>query len=296
MMTAALASVAGAQTPQNLPADFATPQRSARLAASAGFIDILGIKLGMPAETAMSILKANSPTARITFTRTNDYESAWIQNLPRTDPGRQFVSEIDVEPARMPGDRINLGITIPPSKQVVHGISRTSELAAPVAIINIVEGLRKKYGPETAGPDFKWRSLYPFDGTSKTFLWIFDTEGKRVPLEKVANTNWITNCAMGAFGGMGAPQVSIHEPRAYSTRNPSNECYAYVLLAALIQTDGVGQPGLNGATRSFTVSAYDWPLIINNANTFYAFLDQSAQRDALRAQQQAQQRGKDIKY
>src|SRR5512146_59757 len=104
-LIAALASIAGAQTSQNLPVDFATPQRSAKLASSAGFVDILGIKLGMPAETALSILKANNSTSRITFQRTNDYEAAWIQNLPRTDPSRQFVSEIDVEPARMPGDR-----------------------------------------------------------------------------------------------------------------------------------------------------------------------------------------------
>jgi hypothetical protein len=294
-MIAGLASLAGAQTHQNLPPDFGTPERSARLAASAGFIDILGIKLGMPAETAMSILKANDPTARITFVRTADYESAWIQNLPRTDPSRQFVSEIDLEPARMPpGDRLNIGLTIPPSKQVVHGITRTSLLAAPVAIANIVEGLRKKYGPETAGPGFKWRGLTLFDGSAKTLIWMFDTEGRRVPVEKVSDN--INSCVTTGMGGMGAPEVSVHGDRAWAPDKINNQCYPYVVLAAVIQIEGAPQPGLNGASRSFTVTAFDWPLLISSANAFYAFLDQSAQRDALKAQQQAQQRGKDIKY
>jgi hypothetical protein len=291
-----VACVANAQSPQNPPPDFATPQRSAKLAASAGFLDILGIKLGMPAETALSILKTNNPTAKITFSRTNDYESAWIENLPRTDPSREFVSEIDVVPARTPGDTINLGLTIPPSKQVVQAVARTSGFAAPVAMANIVAGLRKKYGPETAGPDFKWRGLTPFDGSSKIFLWIFDAEGRRVPLQPIANTNWITNCQMGAAGGMGTPEVSINPSHYLATDLAFNPCEAYIIVTALLQSAGPAQDGINGDASSFTVSAYDWPLIINNANTFYAFLDQSARRDAMKAQQQAQQRGKDIKY
>lgn len=291
-----LSPVAICQNPQSLSSDFATPERSANLTASAGFLEVLGIKLGMPAETALSILKSNNPTARITFQRTNDYQTAWIENLPRTDPSRQFVSEIDLEPARMPGDRINIGLTIPPSKQVVQGIARTTVLSAPVAVANIVAGLRKKYGPETAGPGFKWRGLTPFDGSSKTLIWIFETDGSRVPIDRLANTNAITSCPMGAFGGMGAPEVSIQPTRAYMTTGAVTPCYSYVIVTALIQTGGATQYGLNGDATSFVVTAFDWPLIINNAKTFYAFLDQSAQRDAMKAQQQAQQRGKDIKY
>jgi hypothetical protein len=295
-----LPSFAMAQNPQNLPPDFGTPQRSAKLASSAGFIEILGIKLGMPAETALSILKSNNPTARITFARTNDYESAWIQNLPRTDPSRQFVYEIDVEPARMPpGDRITVGLTVPPSKQVVHAISRVSLLPASVAITNVVEGLRKKYGPETAGPGFKWGGLSLFDGSSKMLVWVFDTEGGRVPLQKVADH--MNSCPTVQMGGMGEPDVAIRrsatsDERSWSPGKISAPCYPYVVLTAEILSDGVTQPGLSGATRQFILSTYDWPLIISSANAFYAFLDQSAQRAAAQAAQQAQQRGKDIKY
>jgi hypothetical protein len=295
----ALASFAGAQNPQTLPSDFGTTQRSARLAASAGFIDILGIKLGMPAETALSILKTNNPTARITFQRTSDYESAWIQDLPRTDPSHQFVNEIDLEPARMPGDRIRIGLSIPPSKQVVHSIERTSALPTPVAIVNIVDGLRKKYGPETAGPDFKWATMSPFDGTTKTLVWIFDTEGRRVSIETVGGKNMST-CASTGANGMGAPDIKIRQfksdDRTYSRESIINSaCYPYVILTAVINADGY-QPGLNGTARYFTLSTFDWPLVINGANAFYAFVDQSGQRAAAQAQQQAQQRGKDIKY
>jgi hypothetical protein len=284
---------------QNLPADFGTPQGTARLAASSGFVDILGIKLGMPAEEALAMLKAKNPTARITFERTRDYESAWIWNLPRTDPKREFVTMINVEPTQMPGDNVSVSLSIPPSKQVVQGISRTTQLQAPVAIENIVAGLRKKYGTETAGVNFKPNGIPIFDGISKTLVWVFDTEGRQLGAETIAKET--SGCANGMIGGMGAPTVSIRrfksDDRVYSLDQLKQiRCYGYVILTAMILTDGPTLPELRGTTRSFSVTVYHWPLIANSANAFYAFLDQNAQRDARKADQDAKQRGGDVKY
>lgn len=140
------------------------------------------------------------------------------------------------------------------------------------------------------------RSTLPsfFDGSSKTLIWIFDTEGRRIPVETVADN--INSCATFVMGGMGAPEVTIRPGRPWSPDAIASPCYRYVILSAVIMTEGAVQPGLNGATRSFIVSTFDWPLVISSANAFYAFLDQNAQHAAAQARQQAQQRGKDIEH
>src|SRR5215467_11607851 len=73
---------------QNLPPNFGTAQGTNALAASAGFIDILDIKLGMPAEEALATLKKNYPASKITLARTADYESAWY-TLERENPSHK---------------------------------------------------------------------------------------------------------------------------------------------------------------------------------------------------------------
>jgi hypothetical protein len=138
---------------QNLPPNFGTPQGTNALAASAGFVDILGIKLGMPAEEALATLKASYPASKITLARTPDYESAWY-TVERENPSHKWVHEIDVDP-NGPGDKISVGLSLPPSKQVVHSISRATFLKEAVAVENIVAALRKKYGPETYGVDYR---------------------------------------------------------------------------------------------------------------------------------------------
>jgi len=283
---------------QKLPADFGTPQGTARLASTSGFIDILGIKLGMPAESALARLKAAYPTARITFAKTTDYRGAWISNLPRVDPNREFVTEIDVEPTAAPMDKVFVGLTIPPSKQVVHSISREAILQAPVAIENIVAGLRRKYGTESAGVDFRLHGIAIFDGITKTLVWAYDENGKQLGAQALTGDQ--AGCAQGTVGRMMAPAVEIRrsnsDGRPYSPDQIKNVCDAMVVMTAVISTEGPTQPGLGGSSKFFSLTVYHHPMIANSANAFYAFLDQSAQQDAHRAEQDAKQRGSEIKY
>jgi hypothetical protein len=284
---------------QSLPTDFGTPQRTATLASTSGFIDILNIKLGMPAEAALATLKAAYPRASITFDKTQDYRGAWISNLPRIDPNRQFVTLIHVEPSLPPMDRVYVGLTIPPSKQVVHSISRETILQAPVAIENIVAGLRKKYGMESAGIDFKPNGIAIFDGITKTLVWAYDGNGKQISAQALAKNN--SGCAAAGTGGMGAPAVEIRrsssDGRPYSPDQiKNNMCDGMIVMTAVISSDGTTQPGFRGSSKFFSLTVYDYPMIVNSANAFYAFLDQSAQQDARRAEQDAKQRGGEIKY
>ena len=288
---------------QSTSPDFGTPQGTARLASTAGFLDILGIKLGMPAETAMGILKANYPTAKITVGRRNDYQMAYISNLPREDSSKQWAYEIDLEPALLPGnDRLMIGISMPPNKQVVHSISRTAVLKAPAAVENIVAGLRKKYGLETAGVDWRFSGLSVFDGSSKTLVWVYDTQGRQLGLDVVGNVlqKASDGCAVSASGGIGAPAFEIRagnaDGRMYAREMMKNSaCHDYVILTALIQTEGPSH-GLSGMTTSFILTAWHWPLVSSGAIAYYSFLDQMAQAAANRAAQEAKQRGTEVKY
>lgn len=205
LVVASSVLVLTAAIPQNLPLNFGTPEGTNALAASAGFLDILEIKLGMPAEAALAALKRNYPASRITLARTGDYESAWY-TLERENPNHKWVYKIDVEP-NGPGDKISVGFSLPPSRQVVHSVGRDTFFKEPVAVENILVSLRKKYGQETYGVDYKLGAVAPFDGSEKQFLWIFDAQGNRVKPEAV--TKNATTCAVGISGDMGAAPLTL---------------------------------------------------------------------------------------
>jgi hypothetical protein len=277
---------------QTLPSNFGTPQGTNALAASAGFVDILGIKLGMPAEEALATLKANYPASKITLQRTPDYESAWY-TVERENPTHKWVHQINVDP-NGPGDKISVGLSLPPSKQAVHSIARATFLKEPVAVENIVAALRKKYGQETYGVDYRMGAVTPFDGPEKQFLWVYDPQGNRVKPD--ALTKNATVCSSDNTADTGATQITLAGTRPYgpSTLN-SAPCWSLVVLRAAIQPESPVQ-GIAGQTRSFTVAVSDWPLITSGANALYVFLDQGARNLASKQAADAKKRGGDIKY
>lgn len=280
------ASLAQAQNP---PPGFGTPQGTNTLAASAGFIDIVGIKLGMPAEEALAKLKASYPSAKITLKRTADYESAWY-SLDHENPNHKWVCEIEVDAN---GEHILVGLSLPPSKQVVDSIGRQVNFQEPVAVENIVAGLRKKYGDETYGVDDKLGRVAAFDqGNDKTIMWVYDAQGKRVKPAVVTNNPARCALSMGADSTAAAlitPRP--HEPAALK----DNPCFSLVILNAAIQTVSPAR-GINGQVRSFEVTAFDWPLITSGAYALYAFLDQGARDLAAKQAADAKKRGGDVKY
>jgi len=291
LVSFAVAAVGTIALAQNPLLNFGTPQGTNALAASAGFIDILGIKLGMPAEEALATLKKNYPAAKISLERTPDYESAWFR-IERENPAHKWAYMIEVDP-NGPGDKIYAGLTLPPSKQVVTGVGRQSFLKEPVAVENIVASLRKKYGQETYGVDYRMGGVAPFDGSSKQLLWIFDPQGNPVKPDVVSKN--ATICTTGVSGDMGAPRVTLDKGRPYDRAGSNNLCWSYVVLNALIQVQYPTQ-GITGQATSFTVVAFDWPLITSGANALYAFLDQRGRELANKEAQDAKKRGGELKY
>ena len=271
---------------QNLPPNFGTPQGTNALASSAGFIDILGVKLGMPAEQALSILKATYPASKITLERTPDYESAWYR-LERENPDHKWVSTISVRDAAA-GENISVGLSLPPSKQVVQAVGRASYFKAPVAVENIVAGLHKKYGMESYSNTFY--------GMTKTLLWVYDTQGNRVKPDWLTNHPIAMSCAVGFSGNMAGAQVSLQHDRPYDTTvYAPNRCNSFVILSASIRMASASA-GMTGEASGFDVVAYDWPLVTSGANALYAFLDQGARDIAAKQVADAKKRGAGLKY
>jgi hypothetical protein len=280
---------------QDFPPDFGTPQGTARFAASAGFIDVLDIKLGMPAESAVATLKANNPRSTITLIRTGDYEKTWNREIAE-DPKRKWVYEIDVQPSVVTDDKISVRLSLPPGKQVVESVTRFKFFQAPVAVENIVAGLRKKYGRETAGPTGVTRTLYDTP-TDKALVWIYDPQGKQLNSADVV-ANRPGGCAMQNEAGMGIADITIrrNEWRTYAREElKSNSCAAYVILSARIQAPGA-PVGINGMATSFEVGALHWPLRNSAITALYGFLDQRARQLADQEAQDAKKRGTDVKY
>ena len=92
------------------------------------------------------------------------------------------------------------------------------------------------------------------------------------------------------------PSGGNADGRMYAREMMKNSaCHDYVILTALIQTEGPSH-GLSGMTTSFILTAWHWPLVSSGAIAYYSFLDQMAQAAANRAAQEAKQRGTDVKY
>ena len=295
LMFAAMPMLVASARSQELARDFGTVEGTNALAATAGFIDIVGIKLGMPAEEAMALLRKNNPGAKITLERTADYQSAWYR-LEREDPKRKWVYGIDVTPAATAGDNFIVGLSLPPSKQVVQTISRIVLFKDPVALENIVSGLRQKYGQESYGLDHQNGGMNFFDVLSeKHLLWVFDPQGHQVKPEAVTK-HGANSCQLSGAANVALPEISLRSGRPYNREDvKQNPCMFYVMLDATIHMAAPAR-GLAGQASSFTVSAFDWPLVTSGANALYTFLDQGAREIAAKQAADAKKRGTDLKY
>lgn len=159
------AAAAGAAT-----ADCCSPESLNKLAASVGFIDIVGVKLGMTLEQAVAALKVNPKLVidihdmEITAGgKTVRRPRLILAHLPAASRNPEAWGNLDGS-----HEAIGVQLTPPPGPMVVEMISRYVSFAsnAPVAASTLLDALRKKYGPESE------------DQGLVQLNWIFDTTGK----------------------------------------------------------------------------------------------------------------------
>lgn len=174
----------GAKSPE--PATINTAQ----VAASAGFVDVVGIKLGMEPNDALAALKA----ANSGFTDSNIVigylpSKADFQQGNR-DSGAIVSVAANVTSAQAGSEQVAIDFSYPPSPGYVVSVARTMTFASgqqPLAD-NLIAGLRKKYGAETFGQMPKGAAV------AQSLTWIFDAQGKLISAGQLPNQNQ-TLCA-----------------------------------------------------------------------------------------------------
>ena len=144
-----------------------------KMAASVGFVDIVGVKLGMTPEQAFAAIRAYDPKLKI------DIMNASI-SIPST--GQAKVPHLAVAHTLNPrivggpggfnqpdasSEEIMVEFTTPPSPALVAKVTRLVVFPTqqPVVASNLLDALRKKYGQENFS-----------NGVSRD--WIYDSSGK----------------------------------------------------------------------------------------------------------------------
>ncbi len=152
--------------PPQPSADFGTPEATAKIAAQAGFLDVVGIKLGTPAKEAIEGLKAFNKNFKIMSHTLREYEAL---------PGVVMTPHIEAayQPTNREGnpEHISLMLTYSPNEAFVWGISRNTSFGTEAqrpTVNTFVDGLRKKYGNEST----KYLDT--------RLIWVFDDQGQQV--------------------------------------------------------------------------------------------------------------------
>lgn len=222
--------------PPQPSSEFGTPEATAKIAAKAGFLDIVGVKLGMTPKDALAAVKAHNAAVILEPKAKVEYEAlpgvvlmpvlASTQNASKsTDGGSEYMG---------------LLVTYPPNEAFVYGVWRDVSFGRPESrptIDYILTGLRKKYGPESAKED-------------ALLLWLFDGQRQQVMgakaldiWKKCANL-WMT----GAEYDLGHIQRQV--TRGYYVESDGRDyhsgvCHTHSLVQARYlagQDPGASQP------------------------------------------------------
>lgn len=171
------------------PADFGTVQGTSRIAGTAGFLDVVDIKLGTREKDAVAALKRYNSALTLTPLRLLTYTV-----LPNVSMTPVIVAETKPAPDGS-YERFSLELTYSPNEAYVWGISREYSVAKSQAptFENTMAGFRTKYGPES------------FALTNEQLVWVFDVQGKLVPGAKGRDIFYkCTNQWQSGVGGVSA--------------------------------------------------------------------------------------------
>jgi hypothetical protein len=152
--------------PPQPSSEFGTPEATAKIAAKAGFLDVVGIKLGMSQKDAVAAVKAHNGALSLEQKGNLEYEAL---------PGVVMMPVLaNTQNANKPSDPsieyLGLLLTYAPNEAFVYGVWRDVSFGKPEnrpTIDYILTGLRKKYGPESAKQD-------------ALLIWLFDGQRQQV--------------------------------------------------------------------------------------------------------------------
>lgn len=149
--------------PPQPSAEFGTLEATAKIAANAQALDIVGIKIGMSAKAAQDAAKAHSPNLQLAPQYKFTFESL---------PGTVITPVYSGQAKTADGgtDYIGVLLTTPPNAPLVYGVWRDLSFGKQESrptIDYLVSGLRKKYGQESVADD-------------SLLLWVFNAQRQQV--------------------------------------------------------------------------------------------------------------------
>jgi hypothetical protein len=183
--------------------NFGTAATTAQIASKIPPIDVVGIRLGMPAKDAMAVLKNENKGFKIETAPALTFDA--LPNVPLNTGvlGRAGTYLPNYQAGVSTGEGVIYALTAAPSQPVVWMVRRELEYQQAnvrPATSNILAAIKQKYGPES----------YVFDaGNSSDHTWYFDLQGKLIPNVNGNRQSQLTACE----GGFGGPQISV-DPNA----------------------------------------------------------------------------------
>ena len=172
--------------------EFGTPEGTAKIAANAGFLEVVGIRLGMPVKEAVDALRAYNAGYKPGPLTLREYEA-----LPGVVMTPVLYAPNPAGPNATSGDEFNLLITYAPNEAYVWGIVRSMGFgtnATRPPVDSTLAGLRQKYGSEST------------QQLNSRLIWIYDAQRQQVMGQKAmdiwsqCSQTWMVG-AGGSIGG-----------------------------------------------------------------------------------------------
>lgn len=204
-----------------------TPELTTQIAGQAGFFDVTGIRLGMPAKDAVQVLKAHSAVFKVT---PQTYSHQLI-------PGQTLLSGVETDMplvATQVYEKYAVAFTMAPNAAYVVGVGRTVHYprGKQPTVAVAVAGMREKYGQESfvprANPD------------SPSFMWVKDLNGNAVTgVEAQRAAEACTSPFLGQQLAEGAAKVVTLGYAVSSAPFGPLECGKYATVAVYMSGESV---------------------------------------------------------
>lgn len=220
--------------PPQPSAEFGTPEATARIAANAQPLDIVGVKLGMSLKAAQEAAKAHNSSVTLTPKVSFEFEAL---------PGTMMTPVYSGHGKTANGGSETVGVllTSAPNQALVYGVWRDVWFGAKETrptIEYILTGLRKKYGQESVRDE------------NTLLLWLYDAQKQQVMGPKAKEiwgkcaNHWMTGAEYE--GG----NIQRQMARGYYTVNDGRDyhggaCHSHSLVQARYSADqpqGASQP------------------------------------------------------
>ena len=192
--------------------------------------DILGIQLDMPAREAHAKLQAELPKNKI---------QVMSDTLPTID--KPVIKSFSSAPAGqimmgMEGDQVTVDVTLPPNKQTVWRVIRQHYFANKgIPKTSLLASLREKYGKETL-TNYNQNKPAADDSQIQNLLWLFDEQGRPVPLPSKPQLNACTGLENSAELGMIEVYANLYKGKD-STNDWCYSSYNAVVVGAVQSPD-----------------------------------------------------------